>query len=227
MQGQSGLPNQRRPLLALSLGPYGAILPSLAEYTGLYPLPRLRPDHPQETTASELLVVSDSEQTADSDTDTQYTPPSNTFFTTPISRETRHSLEYLAYEASIEALSKWHFTRCLVYASHVDIWSEIDYLAFETVPLIREAKAIRQAVSDLYATTLDDSRKIEPKPWWISFTFPDGELPEASYIGGQSCRPRTSLTHSSKRKNVRVRGKCHLQSQLGSTVPHQNTSLQS
>ncbi|KAF8326643.1 Homocysteine S-methyltransferase [Cantharellus anzutake] len=190
VQGQSGFRNRQRPHIALSLGPYGATLPLAAEYTGLYPPPVFGPAPIGSHEESASKRVSGSQQLDSSNDDIDSYLSTNAFFTTPVSREgssnASHSSEHHANEASVEALAEWHYKRCSVYALHAHIWNEIDYLAFETVPLVREAVAIRRALHKLYAspTSADDSTKIELKPWWISFTFPNGELPEESYVGG-------------------------------------------
>ncbi|KAF8491022.1 Homocysteine S-methyltransferase [Gautieria morchelliformis] len=76
------------------------------------------------------------------------------------------------------ALAAFHFSRLLVYARNADIWNAIDLLAFETIPLVTEARGIRIAVARLEewfqeATT---ERKEEVtsrmKTWYISFVFP-------------------------------------------------------
>ena len=56
----------------------------------------------------------------------------------------------------------------------------IDYVAFETVPLVREVKAIRRAMSWLQKEMVD----VNLKPWWISCVFPNGQFPEVAHQGG-------------------------------------------
>jgi homocysteine S-methyltransferase len=73
---------------------------------------------------------------------------------------------------SEDSLCEFHLRRLRVFAENASIWSEIDCIAFETVPLLREARAIRKAMARLR----DDG--FELKPWWISFVFPDGQLPD-------------------------------------------------
>lgn len=73
---------------------------------------------------------------------------------------------------SIEALAKFHFDRLRVFAEDADSWSSIDVIAFETVPLIREIKAIRIAMQWLY------QKQVSQKCWWISAVYPEGNFPE-------------------------------------------------
>lgn len=69
-------------------------------------------------------------------------------------------------------LEDFHFQRIKVFADDPLVWDAIDFIAFETVPLTREIRAIRRAV-----------RRVEKtigrmKPWWISTVHPKGEFPE-------------------------------------------------
>lgn len=70
---------------------------------------------------------------------------------------------------SIEALAQFHFERLSVFASNHESWAIIDCIAFETVPLAREALAIRRAVGMLQGAA---------KPWWITLVFSSGVFPE-------------------------------------------------
>ncbi|KAJ7646608.1 Homocysteine S-methyltransferase [Roridomyces roridus] len=72
-----------------------------------------------------------------------------------------------------EALARYHLERLCVFADDEEVWDAIDCIAFETVPLVREIRAIRMAMASLEGRT---ARKM--KPWWISFVFPGGRFPE-------------------------------------------------
>ncbi|KAL5631325.1 hypothetical protein ACGC1H_006997 [Rhizoctonia solani] len=72
-----------------------------------------------------------------------------------------------------DALFEFHLNRISMLASSMETWDTIDIIGFETVPLLREARAIRRALSALAANPY-----IRIPPWWISFNFPDGVLPE-------------------------------------------------
>ncbi|EPQ57135.1 Homocysteine S-methyltransferase [Gloeophyllum trabeum ATCC 11539] len=89
-------------------------------------------------------------------------------------------------DSAIHALCQFHLERLLVFASDLDVWSSIDCLAFETVPLIREVKAIRKAVTALYQG--HSGPGASKKPWWISTVFPDGRYPQAKLLDGRPVR---------------------------------------
>jgi len=130
----------RPPLVALSLGPYGATLDTAAEFTGLYP-PPYGP------------VIDDTE-----------------------SRSRRGPFMSSEEDSYVDALAAFHFSRLLAYASDQQTWDAIDMLAFETVPLVMEAKAIRIAVGRLerwfHENAAEDVKVRQLKPWYISFVFP-------------------------------------------------------
>ncbi|KAJ7354531.1 Homocysteine S-methyltransferase [Mycena albidolilacea] len=71
------------------------------------------------------------------------------------------------------ALARFHFERLCFLAEDEAAWDALDFIAFETVPLVREIHAIRMAMADL-----GDKKSVKPKPWWISFVFPGGRFPE-------------------------------------------------
>lgn len=81
-------------------------------------------------------------------------------------------------EQSIQALAQFHLTRLLVFANDSPTWNQINCIAFETVPLLREITAIRRAVRALYEQTPN----VERKPWWISTVYPDGRFPQGGDI---------------------------------------------
>ncbi|KAJ6456384.1 Homocysteine S-methyltransferase [Mycena sanguinolenta] len=70
------------------------------------------------------------------------------------------------------ALAQFHFERLCVFADDAAAWDTLDFIAFETVPLVREIRAIRMAMAALLKNS------IELKPWWISCVFPEGRFPE-------------------------------------------------
>lgn len=78
------------------------------------------------------------------------------------------------------ALEEFHFQRLKVFADDPDSWEGIDLIAFETVPLVREIRAIRGAMRRLLNIT-----QIISKSWWISTVWPDGKYPEESTPGGE------------------------------------------
>lgn len=82
-------------------------------------------------------------------------------------------------ESTIEALADWHYERLSTFASDPDTWSKVEYIAFETLPLLSEAVAIKKAMFRIQQAIVDgDARKRKDLPqWWISFVFPNGKLP--------------------------------------------------
>lgn len=86
-------------------------------------------------------------------------------------------------------MEAFHYDRLAAIASSRAVWSEIDVLAFETVPRIDEARTIRRALSRLYKNQpllggqLQQSESASPplerKAALASFVFPelkDGQL---------------------------------------------------
>ncbi|KAJ3523055.1 hypothetical protein NM688_g8788 [Phlebia brevispora] len=63
-------------------------------------------------------------------------------------------------ERATEALKKFHLERLRVFASDRETWDDIDWIAFETVPLRREIRAIRRAMDELRS-----EGKTKPWPW--------------------------------------------------------------
>ncbi|KAF7357931.1 Hcy-binding domain-containing protein [Mycena venus] len=85
-------------------------------------------------------------------------------------------------EEAMAALARFHFERLCVFADDEAAWDALDFIAFETVPLLREIRAIRMAMADL------EKKSIKRKPWWISFVFPEGKFPETKGDGRVSVR---------------------------------------
>ncbi|KAG7439475.1 Homocysteine S-methyltransferase [Guyanagaster necrorhizus] len=81
-------------------------------------------------------------------------------------------------QASVDALALFHFERVEVFLSDRETWGQIDCLAFETIPLVREIRAIRKAMGMVEARITQDGLGLESKPWWIEAVFPDGVYPE-------------------------------------------------
>ncbi|PPQ75742.1 hypothetical protein CVT24_002588 [Panaeolus cyanescens] len=84
-----------------------------------------------------------------------------------------HSFDEETDEAlAIKALADFHFDRLRIFSSDDDVWDIIDCIAMETVPLVREVIAIREAFCRLHQYLKTKNKPF--KPWWISFVFPDG-----------------------------------------------------
>ena len=93
--------------------------------------------------------------------------------------------------ASVEALADFHYERLEVFAENKEVWDEIDFVAFETVPLRREIVGIRKAVAKLEKARnrklvgqLEGLGAETMKPWWLSTVHPDGHYPEMKLGGG-------------------------------------------
>lgn len=82
-------------------------------------------------------------------------------------------------ETSRQALEDWHYERISVFAAEVVTWSEISYIAVETIPLLSEAEAVCAAVSRVRADVLQRDSSAPFPLWYVSFVFPDGRLPQA------------------------------------------------
>ncbi|OCH91677.1 Homocysteine S-methyltransferase [Obba rivulosa] len=81
--------------------------------------------------------------------------------------------------ASIDALTAFHLERLRVFAEDTEVWNTIDFVAFETVPLLREVKAVRRAVA-----LLQNEMGAWLRPWWITTVYSDGQFPEQGQPGG-------------------------------------------
>ncbi|KAH9932627.1 Homocysteine S-methyltransferase [Fomitopsis serialis] len=156
--GQAADREKRAVKIALSMGPFGATLSPAQEFDGLYPPPYGPKGY---TTDSEDRNMNAFPDTVEG--------------------------QRLAAE-SIEKLAEFHFGRLQVFADDAETWEMIDLVAFETVPLSREIKAIRRAVGKLQRELA--GRGTETKRWWVSTVWPDGRCPEERRPGGDRVSPR-------------------------------------
>ncbi|KAI0267061.1 Homocysteine S-methyltransferase [Gloeopeniophorella convolvens] len=88
--------------------------------------------------------------------------------------------EHEAAAGAEDALAAFHLERLRVFADDAPTWRAIDALAFETVPLAREVRALRRAVATLEGELAPADRK----PWWVTVVWPEGRFPEESTPGG-------------------------------------------
>jgi homocysteine S-methyltransferase len=96
-------------------------------------------------------------------------------------RNAFHADESTQEAESEDVLTAFHLERLRVYASDRETWRAVDALAFETIPLAREVRAIRRAV----ATLEDEIAPGDRKPWWVCTIYPGGEFPEEhAEVGG-------------------------------------------
>ncbi|KAI4180751.1 MAG: hypothetical protein L6R41_007039 [Letrouitia leprolyta] len=69
----------------------------------------------------------------------------------------------------VEGLYMWHEERLKVFKDDEATWKDIDYISFETLPLLQEIHAVREVMAKHNPTE-------NPKPWWISCVFPNDGL---------------------------------------------------
>jgi len=136
--------------IALSLAGYGASLPLPHEFDGYYPPP--------------------------------YGPKAYIYPPDPTSpnRNAFHTDEGTQEAESEDLLTAFHLERLRAYASDRETWRAVDAITFETIPLVREVKAIRRAVAALEDELAPEERKL----WWACTVYPDGEIPEEHAGGG-------------------------------------------
>ncbi|KAL8947707.1 MAG: hypothetical protein Q9222_006047 [Ikaeria aurantiellina] len=70
---------------------------------------------------------------------------------------------------TVEGLQKWHRERLRIFNDDEATWSSIDYVSFETLPVLNEVRAIR-------AVMADQNTGNHSKDWWISCVFPNDDL---------------------------------------------------
>ncbi|KAL9595930.1 MAG: hypothetical protein Q9219_006156 [cf. Caloplaca sp. 3 TL-2023] len=76
-----------------------------------------------------------------------------------------------------DGLSGWHEERLRVFRSDEATWHDVDYVSFETLPVMQEIHAVRRAMAKVNSN--------EPtKSWWISCVFPNDDLtlPDGSTV---------------------------------------------
>ncbi|ORY20916.1 Homocysteine S-methyltransferase [Naematelia encephala] len=146
----------RPKVVALSIGPLGATLQPGQEYAGNYPSPY----GPFSPSTSISTSTSTSTSTPTSVSPPVPTPVSTfTATSTLTSTSTSSTSEFVTStnqcpnpveeDSAEEALTEFHLDRLRVFALHEPTWRTIEWIAFETIPLIREIKAIRRAMTRL------------------------------------------------------------------------------
>jgi homocysteine S-methyltransferase len=92
-----------------------------------------------------------------------------------------YSGKYDQDHMTVPQLRDWHLERLGMFIEVEDTWNDIDIVAFETVPLLREIVAVRQT---MFLAHEKEPRNAE-KPFWISCVFPetDMRLPDGSSVG--------------------------------------------
>ena len=146
---EEGATTTKGAFVALSLGPFGSAVMPPQDFDGLYP-PPFGPKGPTEDgTGNTRLFPS---------------PPLDSDSGTIVEEERK----------AVEALAQFHLWRLHAVASNPDLWNAIDYVAFETVPHLRELRAIKLAMSKFDADTQGGSLS-KLRGWWISLVFPNGK----------------------------------------------------
>ena len=93
----------------------------------------------------------------------------------------------------IASLRQFHLDRLLTYARDETTWRSIDWVCFETIPLVREGLAIRSAVKALWGELKerygpapsegdDQAECWWMKPFWMAYVFPKGVFPDGSDV---------------------------------------------
>jgi len=175
----------RKAFVALSLGPFGSAVTPPQDFDGFYP-PPFGPKGPTEGGIGDTRLFSTREKEEEE-------------------REERKA---------IEALAQFHLWRLQAISSSPETWNAIDYIAFETVPHLRELRAIKLAMSKFNAAAETSQPQGGPvlginklKGWWISLVFPNGEEssqwgPEEREHQTRSLGPSLDPAHESQILNV-------------------------
>lgn len=100
-----------------------------------------------------------------------------------------YSGKYDEGHREVDQLKEWHLKRLQAFASSEEVdeaekvqreqsWSDIDLIAFETVPLLKEVQAVRQVMG--YLSNAQSSQK----PFWIVCVFPGegNSLPDGTSV---------------------------------------------
>jgi len=182
--------------VVLALSCYGAILSPGQEYSGRYPPPYGHSSHQ----ASSVTIPNT-------------TVPLSNSATSLDSEEIEENNVDWTKQAENE-LEKWHFERLKVFASNSEIWNKISYIAFETIPVLYEGRAIRKAMtrlknylieqSDSNEQKLEASKGINWPKWWISFVFPNGSLPSKTSLEAGDLSPHNIARTVFKEKKICV-----------------------
>ncbi|KAL8737508.1 MAG: hypothetical protein Q9181_001608 [Wetmoreana brouardii] len=70
---------------------------------------------------------------------------------------------------TVQGLADWHERRLRIFQDDTATWDEVDYVSFETLPVLQEVQAVRKVMSKYNSVD-------HPKPWWISCVFPNDDL---------------------------------------------------
>ena len=68
-----------------------------------------------------------------------------------------------------QGLYDWHEERLRVFKDDEATWNDVDYVSFETLPVLQEVHAVKQVIAK-------HNLAGQTKPWWISCVFPNDDL---------------------------------------------------
>ncbi|KAI4110025.1 MAG: hypothetical protein L6R37_000158 [Teloschistes peruensis] len=76
-----------------------------------------------------------------------------------------------------QGLADWHAERFRIFQNDQATWKDVDYVSFETLPVLQEVQAVRQVMAK--HNHFHDLRQ-----WWISCVFPNDDLtlPDGSSV---------------------------------------------
>ncbi|WWD00775.1 hypothetical protein V866_007710 [Kwoniella sp. B9012] len=156
------------PGVVFSCGPYGSTLKPGAEYSGIYPSP-YGPNDPLDSGGTKTDKV-------------------NYFPTTEEGKAQEKN--------AIHHLTQFHLDKliCLLDDDEGKVWKKIDWIAFETIPLLYEIKAIRRCMKTLNEiarnkyTNGHSRNDVAEEGWyikkfWITCPFPNGQHPQLTREG--------------------------------------------
>ncbi|KAK8847551.1 hypothetical protein IAR55_005410 [Kwoniella newhampshirensis] len=165
-----------RGRVALSFGPFGSTLSPGQEYGGLYP-----PPYGPSTSTNAFPAISG-----------------------PSSPAEIEDMKGTEEESAIKALAQFHLDKLRVFALHAESWEKVEWIAFETIPVLHEVRGIRRAMTILnqeldgkygkgdHKSDVGDTWWI--KKFWIVSPFPSGQHPQSQYVVEDSSTDRPHVT---------------------------------
>ncbi|KAL8657767.1 MAG: hypothetical protein Q9226_001583 [Calogaya cf. arnoldii] len=83
---------------------------------------------------------------------------------------TEYSGEYTPeHMQTVEGLVDWHDQRLEVFRDDEATWNDVNYVSFETLPVLKEVQAVRRVMAKHNTTQ-------HFREWWISCVFPNDDL---------------------------------------------------
>lgn len=98
-----------------------------------------------------------------------------------------YTANYDPQHSTTAQLVSWHQKRLDIFQKDPEIWGEVEFVAFETIPLVEEIVAVREVMFDSF-------RREGGKKFWVSCVFPgDGEKNREGDINGGYKLPDSSI----------------------------------